>query len=181
MTVIGTLISDIVLVWIDPRIRSRTPDGHPRPAGGDQRVFVASQWQLMWWRFRKHRLAVASGIVVLASTASSSRRLPRLRRSQRVRGAALADAPQSIHWLDGGRFSPTSMRQGARDPQTFKRVYRADPATRSRSGSSPRASSIGSSLIPTTRHLIGVEPGLDASRAIFVLAPTCRAAISSRG
>ncbi|PYO52546.1 MAG: peptide ABC transporter permease, partial [Candidatus Rokuibacteriota bacterium] len=31
----------------------------------EQRVFVASQWQLMWWRFRKHRLAVASGIVVL--------------------------------------------------------------------------------------------------------------------
>ena len=31
----------------------------------EQRVFVASQWQLMWWRFRKHRLAVASGLVVI--------------------------------------------------------------------------------------------------------------------
>ena len=29
-----------------------------------QRIFVASQWQLMWWRFRKHRLAVASGVVI---------------------------------------------------------------------------------------------------------------------
>ncbi len=30
----------------------------------DQRVYVASQWQLMWWRFRKHRLAMISVVVV---------------------------------------------------------------------------------------------------------------------
>ena len=29
------------------------------------KVEVASQWQLMWWKFRKHKLAVVSGIVVL--------------------------------------------------------------------------------------------------------------------
>jgi peptide/nickel transport system permease protein len=29
------------------------------------KVEVASQWQLMWWKFRKHKLAVISGIVVL--------------------------------------------------------------------------------------------------------------------
>ncbi len=28
-------------------------------------INVATQWQLMWWRFRKHRLAMGSGIVVL--------------------------------------------------------------------------------------------------------------------
>ncbi len=28
-------------------------------------VFVATQWQLMWWRFRKHRLAMTSGVVVV--------------------------------------------------------------------------------------------------------------------
>ena len=26
----------------------------------EQRIFVASQWQLMWWRFRKHKVALAS-------------------------------------------------------------------------------------------------------------------------
>jgi peptide/nickel transport system permease protein len=31
----------------------------------EQRIFVASQWQLMWWRFRKHKVAVASGGVVI--------------------------------------------------------------------------------------------------------------------
>ena len=28
-------------------------------------VSVASQWQLMWWKFRKHRMAMAGGIVTL--------------------------------------------------------------------------------------------------------------------
>src|SRR5690554_941373 len=28
-------------------------------------AFVASQWTLMWWRFRKHKLAIIGGIVTL--------------------------------------------------------------------------------------------------------------------
>ena len=28
-------------------------------------VYVASQWRLMWWKFRKHKLAVAGGIVTI--------------------------------------------------------------------------------------------------------------------
>jgi peptide/nickel transport system permease protein len=28
-------------------------------------IYVASQWQLMWWKFRKHRLAILGGIVTL--------------------------------------------------------------------------------------------------------------------
>lgn len=28
-------------------------------------AFVASQWQLMWWKFRKHRLAMIGGVVTL--------------------------------------------------------------------------------------------------------------------
>ncbi|WP_449254534.1 ABC transporter permease [Bosea sp. (in: a-proteobacteria)] len=29
-----------------------------------ERVYLASQWQLMWWKFRKHRLAVISAVVI---------------------------------------------------------------------------------------------------------------------
>src|SRR5207244_12038028 len=31
-----------------------------------ERFYRASQWQLMWWRLRRHRVAVASGAVLLA-------------------------------------------------------------------------------------------------------------------
>lgn len=31
----------------------------------DAKVLVASQWRLIWWRFRRHKLALISGIVLL--------------------------------------------------------------------------------------------------------------------
>ena len=31
----------------------------------ETRLYVASQWQLMWWRFSKHRVAFVSGIIVI--------------------------------------------------------------------------------------------------------------------
>jgi peptide/nickel transport system permease protein len=31
----------------------------------EAKVYVATQWQLMWWRFRKHRLALAASVVVI--------------------------------------------------------------------------------------------------------------------
>ncbi len=30
-----------------------------------ERFYLASQWQLMWWKFRRHRIAFASGVVLL--------------------------------------------------------------------------------------------------------------------
>jgi peptide/nickel transport system permease protein len=36
-----------------------------RKVKAEEKVFVASQWQLMWWKFRRHRLAMASGLVVI--------------------------------------------------------------------------------------------------------------------
>lgn len=52
-----------------------TTDVRPIPAEGDtlqavpaeieSRVSVASQWQLMWWKFRKHKLAVAGGVITI--------------------------------------------------------------------------------------------------------------------
>ena len=30
----------------------------------DSNVYIASQWQLMWWRLRRHKLAMASLIIL---------------------------------------------------------------------------------------------------------------------
>jgi peptide/nickel transport system permease protein len=52
-----------------------TTDVRPLPSEGaatqpaavaeESRVSVASQWQLMWWKFRKHKFALVSGIFVI--------------------------------------------------------------------------------------------------------------------
>ena len=46
----------------DVALQPTGPGSAPAAAADatQQRIFVASQWQLMWWRFRKHRIAVAS-------------------------------------------------------------------------------------------------------------------------
>src|SRR5688572_14217864 len=33
--------------------------------GKENKVLLASQWKLMWWRFRRHRLALISAIVTI--------------------------------------------------------------------------------------------------------------------
>jgi peptide/nickel transport system permease protein len=35
-----------------------------------QRYYMASQWRMMWWKLKRHRLAVGSGIILLAMYAS---------------------------------------------------------------------------------------------------------------
>jgi peptide/nickel transport system permease protein len=40
-------------------------DALARPGSDGEKLYTASQWQLTWWKFRKHRLAVVSTIVVL--------------------------------------------------------------------------------------------------------------------
>ena len=137
----------------------------------EERIWVASQWQLVWWRFRKHRLAMAGGIVILLSylvvigadflaysdpTASDANRslMP----------------PQAIRWLDDGRLSPHVLAlKGRRDPVTLKRVYEPDPNKKLPVILFARGFEykfLG--VIPTDRHLIGVE-GARAEESIFIL------------
>jgi peptide/nickel transport system permease protein len=135
-----------------------------------QRIFVASQWQLMWWRFRKHKIAVASGLVVIGfylvvlGADFLAYADPNASEAQRS-----LMPPQRIHWFDGWRFAPyVHGFTGARDPQTFKRVYRIDPEKKI----PIRFFAHGFEyyflgVIPTTRHLIGVDG--DASQTIFLL------------
>ena len=56
-------------MWINSltnRLLRRAPENAIRPEeGADEQVYVASQWQLMWWKFRKHHLAMVGGVVVI--------------------------------------------------------------------------------------------------------------------
>lgn len=31
----------------------------------EEKIYVASQWQLMWWRFRKHKMAMFSSVIII--------------------------------------------------------------------------------------------------------------------
>jgi peptide/nickel transport system permease protein len=38
------------------------PRSIERMSGGQQALYLASQWKLIWWKFRRHHLAVVSGV-----------------------------------------------------------------------------------------------------------------------
>ena len=143
---------------------------HVTPA--DERVFVASQWQLMWWRFRKHKLAMASGVIIigfyLAALGADFLAYADPNTSEAQRSLM---PPQPLYFFDGWRFSPHVYAvKGRRDPVTFKRVYQADPNQKIPIRFFVRGFEykfLG--FVPTTIHLVGVDDGMEAEKAIFLL------------
>ncbi len=160
-----------------------SPTGLPAEAGAttpavvdevllsEERIAVASQRQLIWWRFRKHRLAVISGVIIILFylVAIFANFLayadPTLTEAQRS-----FMPPQPIHLFDNGTFRPHVLGvEGARDPQTFKRVYVENPED-----IRPlRLFAHGYSykflgLFKTDIHLIGVD-GAAAEESLFLL------------
>ncbi len=138
----------------------------------EERVAVASHLKLTWWRFRRHRLAVASAIVVALFYLV----------------AALADflayadphdtdsrrsyiAPRAIHIFDDdGALRPyVHGLKGQRDPRTFRIVYTVDQQRKVylrffAEGYSYRLFG----LLPANRHLLGLENPLPED-GIFLL------------
>src|SRR5512136_2847626 len=41
------------------------PEELSAPRAQEKAIYVASHWRLMWWKFRKHKMAVISGIFVI--------------------------------------------------------------------------------------------------------------------
>lgn len=39
--------------------------GEEEVAEEEERLYVASQWQLMWWKFRRHKMAMVSGVILI--------------------------------------------------------------------------------------------------------------------
>ncbi len=137
----------------------------------EEQIAVATQWQLMWWRFRKHRLAMAGAIVLLifyvavigADFLAYSD--PDFSEAQRS-----LMKPQPIHLFQDGRFAPyVNGVVGTRDPNTFKRVYVTDPDVKlpvQFFGHGFPYKLLG--LIPADIHLIAVE-GAEPEQSLFIL------------
>ena len=148
-------------------------DAAPQEAGhlAEQRIAVATQWQLMWWRFRKHKLAAGGSIVLVAFYLVAlfadffAYADPQESDAQRS-----LMAPQAIHWMDDGSFKPyVYALKGTRDPNTFKRVYVPDTATKIPVRFFGRGEPwhvLG--FIPSDRHLLAVE-GAKAGESLFLM------------
>lgn len=110
----------------DNLMPSSVPQAAPvETTDAEPRIVIASQWQLMWWKFRKHRMAMISLIVITVmyivalgagffapqSVDSYSRRYTQA-------------PPMQIHWFDNGQFAPfVYAYEQETDPRTYARIY----------------------------------------------------------
>src|SRR5262245_23523968 len=137
----------------------------------EERISVATQRQLIWWRFRKHKLAMVGAVVValfylvalFADFLSTSD-------PQASAGQRSLIPPQSVQLIQDGSYAPHVYAVvGQRDPITLKRTYGVDPTkpipvTFFAHGYEYKF--LG--LFTTDIHLIGTE-GTPAEQSLFLL------------
>ena len=135
----------------------------------EERISVASNWTLVWWRFRKHRLAMFSSVILLILYAVVlcpdffSTQDPELTEARQ------AFIPvQGIHLFDDARIDPwVPAIVGRRNPETLRMEWRTDASKKVRIGFLvPGKPYRILGLIPADRHLVGA---LDQSQRIFLL------------
>lgn len=117
-----------------PKLLAR--DSAPAPAHDDvteERAYVASQWQLMWWKFRRHRLAMLSAVIVIGFYLVALFVEPLATYDPELQDTRLAYRPPTpIHFVDAtGKFHPRPFVYGVkqkRDLETLALIYTDDPS-----------------------------------------------------
>jgi peptide/nickel transport system permease protein len=104
--------------------------GKMEPVGSASESFYrASSWQLMWWKFRRHKVAVAAAFVLLAFyiVVPLVEMIAPYNQTKR-HGDFLYAPPQGIHLMHEGRFiGPfTYPYSYSFDLEAFRRVYTPD-------------------------------------------------------
>lgn len=133
---------------------------------------VASQWQLMWWKFRRHKLAMICGVVVLLFYIVAvfvEFIAPYNPSAQEARNAYRP--PTSVHFRDasGGLHVRPFVYDvsSTRDLETLELVFEEDTSTRIPIRFLTRGEPYDLfGLIPWDRHLIGVD---DPDARLFLL------------
>ncbi|HMH53893.1 MAG TPA: ABC transporter permease [Candidatus Acidoferrum sp.] len=132
----------------------------------EERISLASNWKLVWWRFRKHRLAMASALALLGFYAIVL--CPDFFSTQdpEATDARLAFIPvQRVRLFDGWTPRPwVPGIVGKRNPTTLRMEWRLDESRRVPvrlfvTGYSYRVLGV----IPTRLHLMGAAPGAGGS------------------
>ncbi len=106
------------------------PQSIERLTEAQERVYLASQWKLMWWKFKRHKIAVFSGLFLLVIYLSAiiSELIAPYGLETKNRRYTFAP-PQAIHFFHEGEFIGPfvyGMKRSS-DPETLRRIYTENP------------------------------------------------------
>ncbi len=134
----------------------------------EEKVFYASQWRLMWWKFRKHRVAVIAGVIIalMYLGALFAPFLAPYGPTHRDRGNIYVP-PQKIRFRDENGFSWRPFIHPLKvtyDMDTFQKVYTEDTSKRVYINFFVRSESSDDEyklfgFFKSNLHLFGVEDG----------------------
>ena len=108
----------------DPELALQPPDDAalPVPLQEAESIYVAPNWKLVWWRFRKHKLAVISTVVVIFIAVVAI--LPGFFATQDPQESVSTELfipPQRLHFFDEGRLQLYVFAvEGVRNPETLR-------------------------------------------------------------
>src|SRR5262245_12830672 len=115
-----------------PQDAIRPPSRPAAETKDELSVEVASQWQLMWWKFRKHRLAMLGALVVFLFyfVALFADFFAPVATDTYIAEYSYAP-PQSINLFHDGQFDPyVNGYKFERDPKSFKKIWSLDEENR---------------------------------------------------
>jgi peptide/nickel transport system permease protein len=150
---------------------ARPETGPVTATKAEERVSVASNWMLVWWRFKKHRLALLSGavlalfyIVVLFPDFFA------VSRPEETNERLTFIPIQTIHLFDGGKFDPwVPGIVGKRNPVTLRMEWTIDPEVKNRVRFLVKGYEYEIfGLIKSDLHLVG-SAGAGEDNALFLL------------
>jgi peptide/nickel transport system permease protein len=143
----------------------------PLASAGQDRWAEATQLRLTWWRFRRHRLAVISLVIIaLFYLIAAFADFLSINDPHATDARRSFIPPQAIHFFDENGFNPHVYGlRGVRDRQTFQLVYTPDPNRKLSVQLFTRGYTYNLlGLIETDIHLIGVT-GAQRGEGIFLL------------
>ena len=143
----------------------------PLPPVVEDKVAVATQWQLMWWRFRKHKLAMIGTVtVIIFYTVVVIADFLAYSPPTSSEAARSLIPPQRVYLFDEGTLKPyVYALVGRRDLETMQRVYVADPNTKIYLDFIADGYPYTFLGIKTTKHLLGVQGTTPVEKALFIL------------
>ncbi len=112
---------------IPPSEKAETPAPLLDLADNDEAVYVAPNWKLVWWRFKRHKLAMISGVLVILIVIVAL--FPGFFSVQDPNETSRTGSfipVQSLHFWDKGPSLFVYGVEGARNPETLRMEWQID-------------------------------------------------------
>ncbi len=140
--------------------REPMPSGPADEQAGVLQSEVASQWMLMWWKFRQHKLAMFSGgVVILFYLVALFCEFVAPMTSTAYNQEYVHAPPQRLHLIQDGQFAPYVYGYTfTRDPRSLRKTWTVDESVVIPAGFFVKGEPYKIwGLIPWDRHLVGPQ------------------------